>query len=168
MLVGVLQGIVIAIVLSLIDHLRRSYRPPTAVMTPTTGDGAGTWTAGGVTPDARTEPGLVVYRFSAPLYYANAEHFTSELLSFGTSDQPPEWVCVYAAAIPDVDMSGAESLESIIANLAANGVTLVFAEVMPEVQEEFDRYELTELIGQEHIFPTIAAAEHAFRARSKA
>ncbi|TFH21272.1 MAG: STAS domain-containing protein, partial [Acidimicrobiales bacterium] len=167
-LVGVLQGIIIAIVLSLIDHLRRSYRPPTAVMSPATGDGADHWKAGEVTPDARTEPGLVVYRFSAPLYYANAEHFTEELLSFGTSEQPPEWVCVYAAAIPDVDMSGADTLKSVVTNLAANGVTLVFAEVMPEVQVEFDRYELTELIGPEHIFPTVAAAEQAFRTRSNA
>ena len=164
-LVGVLQGIVIAIVLSLIDHLRRSYRPPTAVMSPTTGDEAGDWKAGPVTADARTEPGLVVYRFSAPLYYANAEHFTAELLAFGTSEQPPDWVCVYAAAIPDIDMSGAESLASIITNLAANGVTLVFAEVMAEVRDELDRYELTELIGPEHIFATLAAAERAFRAR---
>ncbi|HYN34170.1 MAG TPA: SulP family inorganic anion transporter [Ilumatobacteraceae bacterium] len=165
-LVGVLQGIIIAIVLSLIDHLRRSYRPPTAVMTRMSGAHAGDWSAGKVTPDVRTEPGLVVYRFSAPLYYANAEHFTEELLAFGTSDDPPEWVCVYAAAIPDVDMSGAESLKSILANLSANGVTLVFAEVMAEVREEFDRYELTELIGPEHIFPSVAAAEQAFRARS--
>ena len=133
-LVGVLQGIIIAIVLSLIDHLRRSYRPPTAVMTPITGDRAGDWSAGRVAPTLATEPGLVVYRFSAPLYYANAQHFTEELLAFGTSDDPPDWVCVYAAAIPDVDMSGAESLESILANLSASGVTLVFAEVMPEVR----------------------------------
>ena len=166
-LVGVLQGIIIAIVLSIIDHLRRSYRPPTAVMSPTTGDQVGHWKAGPVGPDARTEPGLVVYRFSAPLYYANAEHFTEELLAFGTSDQPPEWVCVYAAAIPDIDMSGAESLRSIVANLAANGVTLVFAEVMEDVQAELDRYELTDVIGAEHIFPTVGAAEEAFRARAK-
>ena len=158
----------VAIVLSVIDHLRRSYRPPTAVMTPTTGDEAGHWKTGRVSPDARTEPGLVVYRFSAPLYYANAEHFTEELLSFGTSDQPPEWVCVYAAAIADIDMSGAESLKSIVANLAENGVTLVFAEVMSEVQDELDRYELTDLIGPEHIFPTVGAAEEAFRARATA
>ncbi len=110
----------------------------------------------------------MVYRFSAPLYYANAEHFTEELLAFGTSDQPPEWVCIYAAAIPDIDMSGAESLRSIVANLAANGVTLVFAEVMPEVQEDLDRYELTNLIGPEHIFPTVGAAEEAFRSRTNA
>jgi MFS superfamily sulfate permease-like transporter len=137
-------------------------------MTPATGDQAGYWKADQVSPDARSEPGLVVYRFSAPLYYANAEHFTEELLAFGTSQQPPEWLCVYAAAMPDIDMSGAEALKSIVANLAANGVTLTFAEVMPEVQEELDRYELTELIGPEHIFPTVGAAEAAFRARSNA
>ena len=56
----------------------------------------------------------------------------------------------------------------MLANLAASGVTLVFAEVMPEVRDELDRYELTELIGAEHIFPSIAAAEQAFRARSNA
>ncbi|MGE5210984.1 MAG: SulP family inorganic anion transporter [Acidobacteriota bacterium] len=166
-LVGVLQGIIVAIVLSIIDHLRRSYRPPTAVMSPTTGDQAGHWKAGRVTPDARTEPGLVVYRFSAPLYYANAEHFTAELLSFSTSEEPPEWVCLYAAAIPDIDMSGAESLKAIIANLASNGVTLVLAEVMPEVRAELDRYELTDLVGAEHFFATLGAAEEAFRARTR-
>jgi MFS superfamily sulfate permease-like transporter len=165
-LVGVLQGIIIAIVLSIIDHLRRSYRPPTAVLTSPTGDESGHWRAGEVSPDARTQPGLVVYRFSAPLYYANAEHFTEELLAFGTSDQPPEWVCIYAAAIPDIDMSGAESLRSIVTNLSANGVTLAFAEIMPEVQAELDRYELTDLIGPEHIFATVGEAEEAFRARS--
>ena len=133
-LLGVLQGIVVAIVLSLIDHLRRSYRPPTAVLTSLTAEGADDWVAGAVAPDERTEDGLVVYRFSAPLYYANAEHFTEEILAFSTSENPPEWVCVYAAAIADIDISGAEALKAVIGNLQDKGVTLVFAEVMPEVQ----------------------------------
>ncbi|HUS42398.1 MAG TPA: SulP family inorganic anion transporter [Ilumatobacteraceae bacterium] len=167
-LVGVLQGIIVAIVLSIIDHLRRSYRPPTAVLTSLTGEGAGDWAAADVTPDARTEPGLVVYRFSAPLYYANAEHLSEELLAFGTSDDRPEWVCLYAAAVPDIDLSGADSLRSVYTNLQEQGVRLVLIEVMPEVREELDRYGLTEEIGAEYIFPTIAAAEHAFRARAQA
>jgi high affinity sulfate transporter 1 len=167
-LVGVLQGIIIAIVLSLIDHLRRSYRPPTAVLSSLTAEGAEDWVAGAVTPDERTEDGLVVYRFSAPLYYANAEHFTEELLAFGTSQDPPEWVCVYAAAIADIDMSGGEALKAVIGNLRAAGVTLVLAEVMPEVRTELDLYEITDLIGEEHVFPSIAAAERAFRARTNA
>jgi high affinity sulfate transporter 1 len=167
-LVGVLQGIIIAIVLSLIDHLRRSYRPPTAVLSSLTAEGAEDWVAGVVTPDERTEDGLVVYRFSAPLYYANAEHFTEELLAFGTSQDPPEWVCVYAAAIADIDISGGEALKAVIGNLRDAGVTLVLAEVMPEVRRELDVYEITELIGEEHIFPSLAAAERAFRARTNA
>ena len=77
-------------------------------------------------------------------------------------------MCLYAAAIPDIDMSGAESLRAIVANLSTNGVTLVLAEVMPEVREELDRYELTDLIGPNHIFATVAAAEAGFRARTPA
>jgi MFS superfamily sulfate permease-like transporter len=164
-LLGVLQGIVVAIVLSLIDHLRRSYRPPTAVLSSLTAEGADDWVAGAVAPDERTEDGLVVYRFSAPLYYANAEHFTEEVLAFASSDDPPDWVCIFAAAIADVDISGAEALKAVIGNLQDKGVTLVFAEVMPEVRRELDLYEITGLIGTEHIFPSIAAAERAFRAR---
>jgi SulP family sulfate permease len=130
-----------------------------------TGDRAGDWVAGDVTPDARTEPGLVVYRFSAPLYYANAEHLSEELLAFGTSDDPPAWVCLYAAAIPDIDMSGADSLRSVLENLDSNGVRLVLAEVMPGVRAELDTYELTEAIGPEYIFESLAATEQAFRTR---
>ncbi len=165
-LVGVLQGIIVAIVLSIIDHMRRSYRPPTALLTSMTGEEVDDWASTNVTPDVRTEPGLVVYRFSASLYYANAEHLSEELVAFGSSDDPPEWVCLYAAAVPDIDMSGAESLRSVCTNLREQGVTLALIEVMPEVRDELDRYGLTELIGAEHIFPTIAAAERAFRARA--
>jgi MFS superfamily sulfate permease-like transporter len=109
-----------------------------------------------------------VYRFSAPLYYANAEHFTEEILAFATSENPPTWVCIYAAAIADIDISGAEALKAVIGNLQDKGVKLVFAEVMPEVQRELDLYEITDVIGPEHIFPSLAAAEHAFRAESHA
>ena len=91
---------------------------------------------------------------------------SSECGAFGSSERPPEWICIYAAAIADIDISGGESLETIVAKLHAMGVTLVLAEVMPEVRTELDLYEITELIGAEHIFPTIAAAERAFRARA--
>ncbi len=165
-LVGVLQGIIVAIVLSIIDHLHRSYRPPTAVMTRLSGEHEGDWSSGAVTPDARTEPGLVVYRFSAPLYYANAEHLSEELVAFGTTDDPPAWVCLYAAAIPDIDMSGGEALKSIVENLRSTGVTFVMVEVMDEVRAELESYGLIEVIGSEHIFPTLATVEHAFRERS--
>jgi hypothetical protein len=65
-------------------------------------------------------------------------------------------------------MSGGEALKAVIGNLRAAGVTLVLAEVMPEVRTELDLYEITDLIGEEHVFPSIAAAERAFRARTNA
>jgi SulP family sulfate permease len=167
-LVGVLQGIIVAILLSVIDHLRRSYRPPTGVMTRMGENDEGDWTAGEVSPDVRTEPGLVVYRFSAPLYYANAEHLSEELLAFAEADDPPDWVCLYAAAVPDIDLTGADSLRSIISDLQAKGVKFVMVEVMPEVRTELDRYGLTELIGPANLYPSLAAVERAFRERSSA
>jgi sulfate permease, SulP family len=165
--VGVLQGIIVAIVLSLIDHLRRSYRPPTAVLGPRSGDEAGARGAVPATADARTEPGLVVFLFAAPLYYANAEHFAEEVLAFTESDEPLEWVCLDVAAMPDIDMTGAESLKSVQKNLAARGVTLAFAGALPDVEAELERYGLVELVGAEHIFPDVATAERAFRARAR-
>ena len=75
-------------------------------------------------------------------------------------------VCLFAAAIPDIDMSGADALKSIVENLRSAGVTFVMVEVMEEVRAELDRYGLVEVIGSEHIFPTLATVEHAFRKRS--
>ena len=75
--VGVEQGIILAIVASIIDHIRKSYRPSTAVLVPT--PGSGTWHGTPVEPDARSLPGLVVYRFAGSLYYANASHFFEQL-----------------------------------------------------------------------------------------
>lgn len=99
---------------------------------------------------------------SAPLYHANAELFTEEILAFGSSERPPEWICVYAAAIADIDISGGKSLKAIVANVRDMCVTVVLA----EVRAELDPYEITEPIGAEYIFPTIAAAERAICARA--
>jgi sulfate permease, SulP family len=127
--VGVEQGIVLAIVASLIDHLRRSYRPPTAVLQPDrTGPG---FHAVAAEADARSAPGLVVYRFAGSLYYANAELFNEQVTAFATADHPPAWVCLDLAAMLDryglTDVVGPTSIyetvaEAVEAFLAA-GVT---------------------------------------------
>ncbi len=78
--VGVEQGIVLAIAASLVEHLRRSYRPVTAVLSDE--DVTGHWHAVPVTPSARTRPGVVVYRWAGSLYYANASHFLDEIRGF--------------------------------------------------------------------------------------
>ncbi len=160
---GVEQGIVVAIVLSVIDHLRRSYRPPTAVLTHDP-DGEG-WHSEPATPDARSLPGLVVYRFSSSLYYANAAHFSEEVLAFADSAAPLEWICVDAAGISDIDFSGAAALRSVHEELTARGVHLVLAETMVQVRDELDRYGLLAELGDDALFATMTLAEIAFRAR---
>jgi MFS superfamily sulfate permease-like transporter len=160
--IGVEQGIVLAIVASLIDHLRRSYRPPTAVLQPVPG-GPG-FHGVAATPDARSVPGLVVYRFAGSLYYANAELFNQQVTAFATADNPPAWVCLDLAATPDIDYTGGETLRQVHESLAERGVHLVVAEPIGQVRTMLDRYGLTDVIGPTSIYDTVAEAIDAFRA----
>jgi MFS superfamily sulfate permease-like transporter len=160
--IGVEQGIVLAIVASLIDHLRRSYRPPTAVLQPVPG-GPG-FHGVAATPDARSAPGLVVYRFAGSLYYANAEMFNEQITAFATAENPPAWVCLDLAATPDIDYTGGETLRQVHQSLADHGVDLVVAEPIGQVRALLDRYGLTDVIGPRSIYDTVAEAIDAFRA----
>jgi MFS superfamily sulfate permease-like transporter len=159
---GVEQGIVLAIVASLIDHLRRSYRPPTAVLQPVP-DGPGFHSVA-ADADARSEPGLVVYRFAGSLYYANAELFSEQVTAFATGEDPPAWVCIDLAAMPDIDYTGGETLRQVHQSLAEHGVHLVAAEPMPQVRTMLDRYGLIDVIGPTSIYDTIAEMIDAFQA----
>jgi high affinity sulfate transporter 1 len=160
--IGVEQGIVLAIVASLIDHLRRSYRPPTAVLQPVPG-GPG-YHGVAAEPDARSEPGLVVYRFAGSLYYANAMLFNQQVTGFATAGNPPAWVCVDLAATPDIDYTGGEVLRQVHQTLVQHGVRMVLAEPMPQVSAMLDRYGLTDVIGRTAIYDTIADCVLAFQA----
>jgi SulP family sulfate permease len=162
--VGVEQGIVVAIVASIIDHLRRSYRPPTAVLLPDDDDQG--WHSTIPSADERSIEGMVVYRFAAPLYYANSSHFSEEILAFAEASEPVEWICVDAAAMPDVDYTGAATLRSVHDQLAERNVRLVFAEMMGAVQAELDRYELTDVLGADTFYPSVPAAVSAFKGRA--
>lgn len=159
--IGVEQGIVVAIVASLIDHLHRSYRPPTAVLQPIPG-GAG-FHGVAAEADARTAPGLVVYRFAGSLYYANAELFNQQVTAFATAEDPPAWVCLDLAAVPDIDYTGGETIRQVHQALAERGIHLVVAEPMGQVRVMFDRYGLTEVIGSASIYDTVAEAVDACR-----
>jgi SulP family sulfate permease len=159
-LVGVEQGIIVAIVASIIDHLRRSYRPSTAVLQPAA---QGTWH--GVDPDADTRslPGLVIYRFAGSLYYANANLFLEQAGAFATSSDAPRWLCLDAAAIADIDYSGGETIRQLHGALTEHDVKLVVAEPMRGVREVLDRYGLIELLGEDAIYATVDDAVDAFR-----
>lgn len=165
-LVGVEQGIVLAIVASVIDHLRRSYHTSTAVITPDADDPG--FHSEPTTPDARSAEGLVVYRFSSDLFYVNANHLLEDITGFTESTVPLSWLCLDAAAINDIDYTGAQTLKQVQGLLAEHGVKLVVAEAMDNVQHQLVRYGITDLIGADALYPTIGAAVRAYEAQAKA
>jgi sulfate permease, SulP family len=156
-LVGVEQGIVLAMVMSLLRIVRHSYHPHTAVLVK--GDGEN-WRLTPAVPGALTEPGLVVYRFGAPLFYANASRFADEVRGLVGTEHPStvRWVLVDAGAITKVDYSAARVIQELQAELASRNVELVFAHVEDELWADLDRHHLTEAIGQSRIFDKLHQA----------
>ena len=156
---GVEQGIVLGIVASIIDHLRRSYRPVSAVVRP--GD-AGVWQTVDVTPAARTVPGLVVYRFAGSLYYANAGVFLEETEAFASDPAPLRQVCIDASAMADVDYTGGETIRQLGAALAEHRVSLTIAAASAPLRVTLDRYGLGAELGPGRIFDSVDDAVAAF------
>jgi SulP family sulfate permease len=166
--VGVEQGILLAIVLSLLDHIRRSYRPRDTLLVR---DDAGRWHAmpmpGPFAPAANgeAEPGLVIYRFGASLYYANANRFVEEIRRIvGREEGRPRWLCLEAAGIGDIDFSGGRALLDLVGELRDEGTRLVIADVDDDVRVELDRYGITEAVGTDGLFATAAEAVEAYLA----
>jgi SulP family sulfate permease len=160
-LVGVEQGIVLAMVLSLLRIVKHSYHPHTAVLTR---DGAGIWQLNPVVPGARTEPALVIYRFGAPLFYANAGRFAEEImLLVGPAPSSLRWLVVDAGAITHVDYTAARVIQELQKDLAQRGVALVFAHVQSDLKPDLDRHHLTEVIGANRIFYTLHEALDCYR-----
>jgi high affinity sulfate transporter 1 len=158
--VGVEQGIILAVVLSLIDHTRRGYKPKNAVLVP---QESGVLHAQPVASKAEAEPGLLIYRFTHSMYYANSQQLTEEVTALVKEAEPPlRWFCLDASAVDDVDYSAAESLRSLYGILKDKGVRLVVAQVMEDVREE-SRYELRELFGEDAFYDTLDDVLQAYR-----
>lgn len=161
-LVGVEQGIILAMVLSLLRVVRHSYRPHTAVLVQGPG---GLWRLTPAVPGARTEPGLVVYRFGATLFYANAGMFADEIRGLaGPAPSPLCWLVVDAGAIINVDYTAARVVRELQQDLASRSVELVFAHVQSDLKPDLDRHHLTEAIGANRIFDSLHEAIAAYRA----
>jgi sulfate permease, SulP family len=155
-LVGVEQGIVLAMVLSLLRIVHHSYHPHTAVLT--RGE-AGLWQLNPVVPGAVTEPGLVVYRFGATLFYANAGRFADEIrMLVGPVPSSLRWLVVDCGAIINVDYTAARVVRELQEDLAQSGVALVFAHVQSDLKPDLDRHHLTEAIGANRIFESLHEA----------
>ena len=158
--VGVEQGILLAMVLSIIDHTRRGYRPKNVVLERTD---AGQWVSHPVSSEAQAVPGLMIYRFTHSMYYANARQLSEEMTALMNTAQPPlRWFCFDASAIPDVDYSAAETLRSLFAALDERGIRLVVAQVLGDVDPD-DRYKLQELFGKDAFYGTLDDVVEAYQ-----
>ncbi len=161
--VGVEQGILLAMALSLFRIVHHSYRPHTAVLHQ--GE-RGLWQLEKVVPGETTEPGTVIYRFGAPLFYANANRFSEEVRMLAASAPAPlHWLIVDAGAITNVDFTAACVVRDIQRDLAAKGTGLVFAHVQSDLKPDLDRHRLTETIGPDRIFDTLHEALAALRGK---
>jgi len=160
---GVEQGIVLAIILSIIDHLRRSYHPHNTVVARKEGSTFQSVSFDAKAPVPELLPGLVVYRFAASLYYANANRFTDEVRHiFHGGDKPPVWLCIDGSAVGDVDFSAGETLAGLHEELTGGGTKIVFSEVSDDVRAELDRYGLTERFGPSAFYDSIVQVAAAY------
>ncbi len=153
---GVEPGILLAMALSLLRIVHHSYHPHTAVLV----IGAkGEWRLTPVVPGVTTEPGLVVYRFGAPLFYYNASRFATEILALvGPAPCPVHTLVVDAGPITKVDYTAARTVRQLNEELGRRGIVLAFAHVQSDLRADLDRHHLTEVIGAARLFDTLRDA----------
>jgi sulfate permease, SulP family len=162
--VGVEQGIILAMAMSVIEHIYHSYRPYDSLVVESSDGNPLT-----VARDSGRQlaPGLVVYRFGASLYYANATRFTAETMDIADDADPPlKTFAILASSIGDIDYSGADSLGQVHDELAAKGITLHLVDVSPHVRSLLDAYGLTDTIGVDRIHASVDDVLDAHRSAS--
>jgi high affinity sulfate transporter 1 len=158
---GVIPGIGLAIAIAVIEFLWDGWRPHSAVL----GRADGVQGYHDITryPDARQIPGLVLFRWDAPLFFANAELFKERVLAAAArSPAPVRWVVVAAEPVTSVDVTAADVLAELDHYLHQAGIELCFAELKDPVKDKLRRFGLLAQIGDESFFPTIEAAVKAY------
>ena len=158
-LLGVLEGIAVAVGLSILNVFRRAWWPYQTTLGRV--EGMPGYHDRRLHPDAEGLPGLVIFRFDAPLFFANARTFRDQIRRLAAADPRPRWIVIAAEPITDVDTTAADMLADLDEELNAEGVSLVFAELKEPVRRKLERYELIGPLDPEHFFPTLdAALEH--------
>jgi high affinity sulfate transporter 1 len=154
---GVIPGIGLAIAIAIIEFLWDGWRPHSAVLA----------RAHGVKgyhditryPDARRIPGLVLFRWDAPLFFANAEFFKARVLdAVATSPTPVRWLVVAAEPVTSVDVTASDAITELDEVLHAQGIEFCFAELKDPVKDKLKRFGLFTQLGENYFFPTIGAA----------
>jgi len=160
-LLGVLPGIAIAVALSILNVFRRAWRPYDTKLG--RAEGLEGYQDLRTHPEAQQLPGLVIYRFGAPLFFANAKTFRDEVRRLANSEPKPTWIVIAAEPVTDVDTTASDVLEDLDEALNAEGISLVFAELKDPVRDKIERYGLTRTIDPRHFYPTLESAVAAFR-----
>ena len=158
---GVLPGIVIAIVLSVLLVFHHSWWPHGAVLGRVPGIAG--WHSLEQHPDGEELDGIVIYRWEAPLFFANAGAFRRQIRHL-VRERRPRWVVLQCEAITDIDVTAAEMLEQLDNELNQKGVHVAFAEMRGRLQDLTFRYGLFETLDRDHFFPTVKSALEAIQA----
>ena len=163
-LLGVLPGIAVAVGLSILNVFRRVWWPYQAML----GKTAGMRGYHDTTYHATSEhlPGLAIFRFDAPLLFANSRTFRDQVRRLVDAEPRPVWVIVAAEPITDVDTTAADMLEDLDADLVAGGTRLVFAELKDAVRRKMETYELADTLERDRYFPTVRTAVEAYQAET--
>lgn len=158
--IGVEQGITVAIVLSIIAHLRHSYRPLNLLLVPKTGGAMRTIP---IEEGQQAVEGLLIYRFGSNLYFANENSFTEEIIALAKKDGSLKWLCISATNIGDVDFTATEALKKVYTQLQKMSITLVLSDIVQPVMNELDRDGITRMIGRENIFESVQDVIEAYK-----
>ncbi|UQD72484.1 sulfate permease [Bradyrhizobium japonicum] len=154
---GVIPGIGLAIAIAIIEFLWDGWRPHSAVL----GRAYGVKGYHDITryPDARRVPGLVLFRWDAPLFFANAEFFRERVLdAVATSPTPVRWLVVAAEPVTSVDVTACDVVAELDRSLHAQGIEFCFAELKDPVKDKLKRFGLFAQLGEHYFFPTIGVA----------
>ena len=162
---GVEYGIVLAVVASIVDHLRHSYSPLNSVLVKSP---AGRWRPAPVAPGARTEPGLVIYRFDTSLYYANASRLQEDVTELVGHGDPLRWLVLDCTAIGDIDYTASAVLVKVVEHLHQRHVRLAVSGALAPVRRQLDRYGISKTLDPDAYYDTPGQALEAFHAAAAA
>jgi MFS superfamily sulfate permease-like transporter len=158
---GVVPGIFLAVGLSLAAFIWRAWRPYSAILGRV--EGLKGYHDLSRYPDARQVDGLILFRWDAPLFFANAELFREQIeAAVAGAATPTRWVVVAAEPVTEIDMTAADMLTELIATLDNAGVSLRFAELKDPTKDRLKRYGLVEVLGAHAFFPTVGAAVEGY------
>ena len=159
---GVEYGIGLAVVASIVDHLRHSYSPLNSILmkSPT-----GHWQSLPVTPGARTMDGLVIYRFGTSLYYANAARLMYDILPLIIPGPPVQWLVLDCAAIGDIDYTASAVLAQAVQHVQQRHIRFAFSTVLGPVRQQLDLYGIGKTLDNHAYYDTSGEALEAFQAR---